>query len=212
MALTVHSDALLVTATLNALGVLIQRRPVVANKILSSVLNFNPLKLANSPMTPKNKVLLRSLERTTRALLVNVMKRYVSLLHTPTTAYIHRNPENPANGRIQQYLERMHRMRVDVFDETNRKRPAPVEPNDGLDPAKRQRLGATVPAAPPPIPPLPPGPVSFRQLYTLNPDSSTANFDVQVFQDKNQLIQILLPVLASIDEKKLATAVNVGTS
>jgi symplekin len=73
--LTRNSDALLVTATLNALGVLIQRRPAVANKILSSVLNFNPLKLANSPMTPKNKVIMKSIERTTRALLVNVMKR-----------------------------------------------------------------------------------------------------------------------------------------
>lgn len=76
ISLTGNSDALLVTATLNALGMLIQRRPIVANKILTSVLNFNPLKLANSPMTPKNKVLMRSMERTVRALLVNVMKRY----------------------------------------------------------------------------------------------------------------------------------------
>lgn len=78
MSLTGNSDALLVTATLNALGTLIQRRPIVANKILSSVLNSNPLKLANSPMTPKNKIIMKSIERTTRALLVNVMKRYVS--------------------------------------------------------------------------------------------------------------------------------------
>lgn len=77
IALTENSDALLVTATLNSLGMLIQRRPIIANKILNSVLNFNPLKLANSPMTPKNKVIMRSMERTTRALLVNVMKRYV---------------------------------------------------------------------------------------------------------------------------------------
>jgi symplekin len=74
--LTLHSDALLVTATLNALGMLIQRRPMVANKILTSVLSLNPLKLANSPMTPRNKVIMKSMERTTRALLVNVMKRY----------------------------------------------------------------------------------------------------------------------------------------
>lgn len=74
--LTGHSDGLLVTATLNALGMLIHRRPVAANKILNSVLNFNPLKLANSPMTSKNKVVIRSIERTTRALLMNIMKRY----------------------------------------------------------------------------------------------------------------------------------------
>jgi symplekin len=64
-----------VTATLNSLGMLFHRRPVAANKILNSVLNFNPLKLANTPMTPKNKVIIKSIERTTRALLVNIMKR-----------------------------------------------------------------------------------------------------------------------------------------
>lgn len=76
--LTGPSDGLLVTGTLNALGMLIHRRPVAANKIINSVLNFNPLKLANSPMTPKNKVIINSIERTTRALLINIMRRYVS--------------------------------------------------------------------------------------------------------------------------------------
>lgn len=79
MPLTETSDGLLVTATLNSLGMLIHRRPNVANKILNSVFNFNPLKLANSPMTPKNKVIMKSIERTTRALLVNIIKRYVCL-------------------------------------------------------------------------------------------------------------------------------------
>lgn len=73
--LTGNSDGLVITATLNTLGMLMQRRPIAANKILTSVLNFNPLKLANSPLTPKNKVIMKSIERTTRALLVNVMKR-----------------------------------------------------------------------------------------------------------------------------------------
>jgi symplekin len=87
--LTEYSDALLVTATINALGMLIQRRSVVTNKILSSVLTFNPLKLANSPMTPKNKVIMKSIERTTRALLVNVMKRYDLNLITSATPLSH---------------------------------------------------------------------------------------------------------------------------
>jgi symplekin len=72
-----HSDGLVVTATLNTLGMLMHRRPIAAHKILNSVLNFNSLKLANSPMTPKNKVIMKSIERTTRALLMNVMKKYV---------------------------------------------------------------------------------------------------------------------------------------
>lgn len=76
--LTSYSDGLLVTATLNSLGMLMHRRPIIAHKILNSVLNFNPLKLANSPLTPKNKVIIKSIERTTRSLLMNIMKRYVN--------------------------------------------------------------------------------------------------------------------------------------
>lgn len=214
--LTGYSDALLVTATLNALGMLLQRRPIVTNKIMASVLNFNPLKLANSPMTPKNKVIMKSIERTTRALLVNVMKRYSSYIDPAfNVADPHdgRSPEGPFTGRIQQYLERMHRMRLDVFDESNRKRPAPAEPTDGLDSAKRQRLGAPVPPNVAPavlsVPALSPGPVSFRQLFTLNPDGNTANFDVQAFKDPEQLLRILVPVLQSIDETRLDNSINV---
>lgn len=143
-------------------------------------------------------------------------------------ANIRRNPENIFNARIQQYLERTHRMRLDVFDEANRKRPAPVEPTDGLDPSKRQRLGAAVPGAPPvpgavaapvaprsstpPIPPLPPGPVSYKDLFTLNPNADTANFDVAVFQDPHQVNQIVLALLRSIDGTKLNNALNVSDS
>ncbi|EDU50517.1 conserved hypothetical protein [Pyrenophora tritici-repentis Pt-1C-BFP] len=191
--LTGTSDGLLVTATLNSLGMLIHRRPNAANKIMNSVFNFNPLKLANSPMTPKNKVIMKSIERTTRALLVNIMKR---------------NPENPVNGRIQQFLERMHRTRVEVFDESNRKRPAPSEPTDGLDQAKRQRLIAEPPSRTPSVQPLPPGEVSWRQLYTLNSEGSTANFDVQNFRDPEQLLRIVIPVLQSVNPVKLEQAIN----
>lgn len=73
--LTTPSDGLIVTGTLNILGMLMQRRPVVTNKILTSIFNFNPLKFANSPITPKNVVIIKSIERTLRALLMNVMKR-----------------------------------------------------------------------------------------------------------------------------------------
>lgn len=93
--LTGYSDALVVTAVLNSLGVLMHRRPIAANKILNSVLNFNPLKLANAPMTPKNKVNMRAIERTTRALLVNVLKRYELPAHE-ILAYNTHNKLEPA--------------------------------------------------------------------------------------------------------------------
>jgi symplekin len=96
VALTRYSDGLLVTATLNTLGMLMHRRPIVANKILNSVFNFNPLKLANSPLTPKNKVIMKSIERTTRALMMNVMKRYVCLQKTTLDALAKDDMQGPA--------------------------------------------------------------------------------------------------------------------
>jgi symplekin len=193
---------------------LVQRRPIAANKILSSVLNFNPLKLGNSPLTPKNRVIMKSIERTTRALCMNIMKKYNLLFARLDHPLIElfRNPENPVNGRIQQYLERIHRTRLEIFDESNRKRPAPAEPTDGIDPAKRQRVAAEAPVRPqstPTIPPLPAGDVSWRQLYTLNPEGSTVNFDVQAFKDPEQLLRIVVPVLQSVDAQKLEQAISV---
>jgi symplekin len=74
--LTMYSDALLVTATLNGLGGLVRLRPSVANKIINAILNFNPFKLANSPMTPANKVMIKSMEKTVVVFLQNVLKRF----------------------------------------------------------------------------------------------------------------------------------------
>lgn len=105
-------------------------------------------------------------------------------------------------------------MRVEMIDEVNRKRAAPSEPTDGLDHAKRQRVAAAAPNAVaqdsmPVAPPLPPGPISHRQLYTLNPEGSTVNFDVQAFRDPEMLVRILVPVLQSVDQVKLGHAMNV---
>lgn len=75
------SDAVLVTATLNCLGPLIRSRQTIVNKILSVILGFNPLKKANSPMTPISRVQIKALERTTRALLLNFVRRCVCPLN-----------------------------------------------------------------------------------------------------------------------------------
>jgi hypothetical protein len=74
-----NSDAVLVDATLNSLSLLIRARPHIGNKILNVILNFNPLKQANSPMTPKLRVMVKSMEKTTRSLLVHILKRFVCL-------------------------------------------------------------------------------------------------------------------------------------
>jgi symplekin len=71
-----YRNTVLINATLNSLSVLVRARPRTANKILNVILNFNPLKLANSPMTPKLRVMVKSMEKTTRSLLIHINKRY----------------------------------------------------------------------------------------------------------------------------------------
>ncbi|TIA85781.1 hypothetical protein D6C76_00729 [Aureobasidium pullulans] len=190
------TDALLVTATLNSLGSLVKNRPSVANKIISTVLNYNPFKLATTtPVSPTHKVMIRSMTRTTTTFLINIIKK---------------NPNHPLAGRIQQCIERLRHTLVDVFDESSRKRAAPSEPTDGLSEAKRQRLNAQMPQAPaqtPQIPPLPQGPVSLAQLFTLTQDQGLRNFDVNVIPS-NVVLSIVAPLLKSIDKAKMDAAIN----
>ncbi|KAL8295454.1 hypothetical protein RB597_008709 [Gaeumannomyces tritici] len=129
------SDALVVDATLNCLSILIRTRPSTSNRILSTVLSFNPLKLANSPMTPKSRVLVKSMEKTTRMLLVHLVKR---------------DPLNQANQRIHQHIERLVRTRNEIFDEASRKRVLAEQNAAALGDAKRLRLVSG--PAPSPLP------------------------------------------------------------
>jgi len=123
-----------------------------------------------------------------------------------------RNPNHPLAPRIHQYLERLQQSRTEIFDESKRKRPAPVEAVDGFDQAKRQRLGAEaayVPAYGAAAPPLPPGPVSYAQLYTLTQDQGSTSFDVQAIPI-DLVVRLLPPLMSSIDRVKLDGAINVG--
>ncbi|KAK3336883.1 hypothetical protein B0T19DRAFT_53771 [Cercophora scortea] len=155
------SDALLVDATLNTLSVLVRTRPGTSSRITNVVLNFNPLKLANSPMTPRNKVLIKSMEKTTRMLLIHLLKR---------------DPNNPMSGRIQQHVERLMRSRAEIFDEANRKRALGEQGAAGYNDAKRQRVEVGPPQ--PQVQPLAPGPQSLAAVFTLTKDQGLQGFDV----------------------------------
>ncbi|MCJ1296551.1 hypothetical protein MMC34_008117 [Xylographa carneopallida] len=185
------SDAVLVNATLNCLSILVRTRGSIANKIVSTILSFNPSKLVNTPMSPKAKVHIRSMERTTRAFLMNIYRR---------------NENGPFAARIKQHVDRLIQSRMDIFDEGSKKRSAPVEPTDGLDDAKRRRLGAEV-NTPKTIPPLPPGPTSIAQLYTLTSEEGLRSFDVTQLPI-DLVVRIALPVLQRIDQGLLNEAVN----
>ena len=95
---------------------------------------------------------------------------------------------------------------MDIFDEGSRKRGAPIEPTDGLDDAKRRRLGAEVNTQKA-IPPLPPGPTSIAQLYTLTSEEGLRSFDVTQLPI-DLVVRIALPVLQRIDQGLLNEAVN----
>lgn len=206
------SDVLLVNATLNCLASLVRTRQSIATKIINAVLDFFPAKHVRAPFTPTVRVSVKSMERTARALLVNVMRKYA--FHSPfaITSMIKanraRNPNHPMAGRMQIYIERLMQSRLEAVDDASRKRGFPTEPTDGLDNAKRARLDALTPPLLN-VPPLPPGPTSYSQLFTLTQDVGLSSFDVKQIPP-DLVVKITVPLLTQVNPSVLTQAVDVG--
>lgn len=194
------NDPLIITATLNALSTLVHRRASISTKILTAILTFNPLKLANVETSGRDKIAVRSMTRTTMSFLLNCLKR---------------NPNGAFAIRIQQHLERLkHNLNSAFLETPHLKRPALDEPVDGLSNAKRQRVNADVTNGtsllqqhPPSHPLLPAGPVSLAQLWTLTSNQNTATFHVERLP-QSSVIQLVLALLPTIADQKVTTAVN----
>ncbi|KAH6651036.1 hypothetical protein F5144DRAFT_71747 [Chaetomium tenue] len=184
------SDALLVDATINCLSILTRSRPNTSNRILNTVLNYNPLKLANSPMTSKTRVLVRSLEKTTRMFLTHLLRR---------------DPNNPMSGRIQQYVERLMRSRAEIFDEAGRKRALADQAVAGYGDAKRQKVEAGAPQFS--VPPLGPGPHTLAGVFTLTNNAGLQAFDATQLP-ANLAAKIGVRTLAALDQNVLDLALN----
>ena len=121
------------------------------------------------------------------------------------------DPQNPLAGRIQQYVERMMRSKTEIFDEASRKR-GPPEPTDGLDPAKRQKLGAQVNTPPQDrlhVPPLTPGPHTIAELFTITTDQALTAFDVAQLSE-DLVVKIGITILQRINADTLNQAVEVS--
>ncbi|KAI7368744.1 hypothetical protein KC354_g2447 [Hortaea werneckii] len=213
------TDALVVTATLNSLATLVHRRASVSNKVLTTILNFNPLALAGTGrMDGKDRVAIKSMARTTISFLLNVLKR---------------NPQHPFAGRLQQRTEQLRHYLNEVFIEGREgKRKVPDEPTDGLDDSKRRRIDTEAANGATPVqqhpyqqqppqqqqqqsqlslqqsyPPLPPGPVTVAQLFTLSQDPNAAGFHVASIPQ--QIVsQLVPPLLQSIDLQRFEGAIN----
>ena len=121
------------------------------------------------------------------------------------------DPQNPLAGRIHQYIERMMRSKTDIFDESSRKR-GPPEPTDGLDPAKRQKLGAQI-ISPPQnrlyVPPLTPGSHTIAELFTITADEALKAFDVAMLSE-DLVVKIGITILQRINADTLNQAVEVS--
>lgn len=171
---------------MNCLAVLIKTRPAIQVKILTTVLNYNPLRLANGAMSPKTMVLIQSLQRTTRALL----------------RYVHRiMPQHPMAEKINAYLQRLQNSTQSVFSQAGAQKRS-AEPTDGLDDAKRQRLDP-----PKKFPPMPPPPHSYAQLFTLVENAEHLQFDVKTLPE--DLVTMLSSALMQhIDSKSLDEAIE----
>jgi symplekin len=102
----------------------------------------------------------------------------------------------------------MMRSRNDIFDEASRKRGAP-EPTDGLDSAKRQKLGAQVANAAPKfhVPPLTPGTHTIAELFTVTGDEALKAFDVAQLSE-DLVVKIGITILQRIDADTLNQAVE----
>ncbi|KAL4977795.1 hypothetical protein BDW66DRAFT_131766 [Aspergillus desertorum] len=185
------SDPILVNATLNCLAVLVRTRQSIGNKVINAILNFFPARHTRSPVTPAVRIGVKSMERTARAVFINIMKR---------------NPSHPLAGKMQQHIERLMQSRIEQVDDTSRKRGLPTEPTDGLDAAKRARLDAETPPIIK-VPPLPPGRISFAQLFTLTEDSGLSSFDVKQLP-ADLVVKIAVPLLARVDQSLLGQAVD----
>ena len=78
-----NSDPTLITATLNNLAQIIKSRPPLAPKVIGAVIAFNPFVKLPRAVTIHDKLMVLSVEKTTRVLLMNIM-RYDSL-HSSTS-------------------------------------------------------------------------------------------------------------------------------
>ncbi|POS87463.1 hypothetical protein EPUL_001045, partial [Erysiphe pulchra] len=187
------SDAILIDATLNSLSILISSRPQLSNKILGNILNFNPFKNISSPIIPKTQVIIKSLEKTTRQLLIHILKR---------------DPRHPLSARIQQYIERTAKLKADLLDDKSHKR-GPTELADTNEAAKRQRLNTIAKVAPPVlyVPPLSAGTHTVAELFTITTDASLKIFDVAMLPE-DLVVKMGIIILQRIDFETLNQAIE----
>ena len=131
--------------------------------------------------------MVKSVEKTTRLLLMHLCKR---------------DPHNPMVPRIQQHVERMMRMVAETLDETSRKRALEAQQHDGYD---AKRLRTEVPQVQ--IPPLGPGPHSLADVFSLTAAAGLKTFDLSQLPAP-LIAKMAVSTLARIDPQLLSKSID----
>src|ERR1700760_2168522 len=109
---------------------------------------------------------------------------------------------------MEMFIHRLAQARITLIEEASRKRPAPGDLNNELDPSKRQRLDIAPSGAQLAIGAQ--QPISIAQLFTLTTDPGAQSFDVNLIPI-DIVKRILIPILQGVDPTRLQAAVNVRT-
>jgi hypothetical protein len=99
-------------------------------------------------------------------------------------------------------------MRKEILDGVGLKRPAIDEPTDGLDHAKRQRLGADVPTTTT-VSLLPAGSISYAQLFTLTVDPGAKGLNIRAIPAEMAARTLVHLLKFSVNKDELNHAINV---
>lgn len=194
------SDPALITATLNNLSVIVKTRAPLAHKILSAVMNFNPLAIIAKANTVKNRLMMQCMEKTVRVLLMNIARA---------------NQNGPYTAKISQHITRLSQAKAEVLEELSRKRPAPTQTQPEAEAIKRMKVEnaqaqavITPTATPPPPPPVAviTGPMTYGQLYTLSTDVAMTSFDGQQLPI-DLVLQIIVGSINSLSQQTLQAAI-----
>jgi symplekin len=206
------------------LAVVVKTRPPLAAKVVGAVIGFNPFAGASPPVTVQDRLIMVSIEKTVRIMLLNVM-RYgprAKIIRNILIDLARSNPQGPFTGRISQHIARLSQAKAELNDTFSRKRTASAQDTDAFKRQKMDRIAAMQeaiapvatlppPQAQPPVSPMQqmlPGPVTYAKLFTLATDPALTSFDGQQLP-LDLVLQIVVGSLYRVDQNKLDAAIAV---
>lgn len=85
-----RSEPTLITATINNLAHLVKTRPPLAQKVINAVIAYNPFSgISSRPITVHDHLMLRSIEKTIRVMMMNIMRyQFFPARHDPTDFFL----------------------------------------------------------------------------------------------------------------------------